>query len=239
MKGSDFKYRTLEAEVMDDFYLEGDELRSILNDIDKVNSWLGGNKITLEGIKKILHRHTDHIFRIMDVGCGNGNMLREVADFGRNHNYKFNLTGIDANEHAIKIAQELSVDYPEISYLPLNIFSEAFKDVKTDIILCTLTLHHFKEEEIDQLLKLFIRNASLGVVINDLERSPVAYHLFRLFCAAFIDNEIARKDGLISIRRGFRRKDLERLGRKLPVVQEINWKWAFRYQWILYNKRKS
>src|SRR5690606_24173812 len=102
-----------------------------------------------------------------------------------------------ANQYAVEIARELSVEYPEISYEALNIFSDAFKTKECDIFLCTLTLHHFKEEEIHFLINLFLSNAELGVVINDLERSPVAYQLFKLFCAVVIDNEIARQDGLI------------------------------------------
>lgn len=239
MKFSDFKYRTSEEEVMDDFYLKGEELRSTLRDLDKVNKWLGGNEITLNGIRKLLSTNSSEPIKILDVGCGNGSILREIADFGRKNGLKLELIGIDANEFAVNIARELSVDFPEISFRTLNIFSEAFENMKADIILCTLTLHHFKDEDVNYLIRLFLRNSRKGVVINDLERSPVAYHLFQLFCAVFIDNDIARKDGLISIRRGFKRKDLENYGRKLPALQEIQWKWAFRFQWILYKEQKN
>ena len=238
MKFPDFKYRTSEEEVMDDFYLKGAELRKTLKDLDKVNRWLGGNRISIQGISKILSENPVGTVRILDVGCGNGSMLREVAEFGRKNQMEFELVGIDANEYAIEIAREQTADYPEISFLPMNIFSEAFQNMKTDIILCTLTLHHFKDEDIESLMELFLRNARLGVVINDLERSPIAYQLFRMFCAVFIDNEIARKDGLISIRRGFKMADLEKFGRGITKVQEIEWKWAFRYQWIIYKNKK-
>ena len=235
MKLAGFKYRTSDEEIMDDFYLKGDELRKTLRDLEKINKWLGGNRISLAGIRKLLNDHSEPV-RILDVGCGNGSMLREVAEFGRINNMKFELLGIDANEYSIKIARELAVEYPEISFQSINIFSEAFGTIEADIILCTLTLHHFKDEEIEELIKLFLHNSRLGVVINDLERSPIAYHLFRLFCAVFINNEIARKDGLISIRRGFTIEDLKKYGKGISEVQEIKWKWAFRYQWILYKK---
>lgn len=238
MKFSDFKYRTSDEEVMDDFYLEGEELREILKDLDKVNKWLGGNRISIEGIRKILKGMPLSPIKILDVGCGNGSMLREVAEYGRKNDLRFELVGIDANESAIKIARELAKNYPEISFLPMNIFSENFENMEADIILCTLTLHHFKEKEIEQLVKLFLSNSRMGVVINDLERSPVAYHLFQLFCVAFINNEVARKDGLTSIRRGFKMQDLKKYGQEISAVQEIKWKWAFRYQWILYKNKK-
>jgi hypothetical protein len=44
-------YRTNESEIMDDFQLEGDELRDALDKIAKINQLLGGNKLTLLGVK--------------------------------------------------------------------------------------------------------------------------------------------------------------------------------------------
>ena len=48
------KYRTDEPEIMDDFLLEGDELQDALDKIAKINQLLGGNKLTLEGVKSLL-----------------------------------------------------------------------------------------------------------------------------------------------------------------------------------------
>jgi 2-polyprenyl-3-methyl-5-hydroxy-6-metoxy-1,4-benzoquinol methylase len=37
---------------------------------------------------------------IVDVGCGNGDMLRTLADYGLQHNIKFNLI-VDANNFTV------------------------------------------------------------------------------------------------------------------------------------------
>src|SRR5690606_38593596 len=153
---------------------------------------------------------------IADVGCGNGSILREIAAWGRKKNYKLKLTGIDANTHAIAIAERLSEYHPEINYLSHNIFDSSFKNEKYDIILCTLTLHHFKDGEIKEITKSFYRQSRIGVVINDLHRSKQAYYLFRAFCKVFIRNKIARDDGLTSILRGFKKKDIKKFSSMLP-----------------------
>ncbi|MBK5193387.1 MAG: methyltransferase domain-containing protein, partial [Flavobacteriaceae bacterium] len=161
-------------------------------------------------------------------------ILREIAKWGRSKNYRFQLMGIDANPHTIEIAEKLSADYPEIQYSTLNIFNEDYKSREFNIILCTLTLHHFKNLEIISILNNFYKQAKTGIVINDLHRSRMAYFLFQAFCRVFINNEIARKDGLTSILRGFKKKDLQTLASNIPARrQEIRWKWAFRYQWII------
>ncbi|WP_373056245.1 methyltransferase domain-containing protein [Zunongwangia sp. H14] len=235
MSKIDTSRRTDLAEVMDDFELSGKELRKTLQDLDNINKWLGGNQITLDGVKTLLKDiPKEQKIRIADVGCGNGAVLREIAKWGRKKGRKFQLVGIDANPHAIAIARELNTSYPELQFSALNIFSEEFKSQKYDIILCTLTLHHFKDEQIVSLLKDFYNQATLGIVINDLHRSKTAYRLFQAFCKVFINNEIARKDGLISILRGFKKEEIAIMASKLPSLkQNISWKWAFRYQWII------
>lgn len=235
MKTIDTSQRSLETEIMDDFDLCGRELEKTLNDIDTVNKWLGGNKITIEGIKKLLKEQPKHReMHIADIGCGNGAMLREVANWGRKKAYRFKLTGVDANPHAIGIATRLSKNYPEIQYSAINIFSREFKTLKFDIALLTLTLHHFRDPKIIEALRKLYINTNVGIVINDLHRSKTAYFLFKAFSSLFIKNEIARKDGLTSVLRGFKKRDLKKLAKEIPSSkQEIKWKWAFRYRWII------
>lgn len=231
------KYRTDEPEIMDDFSLEGEELRDALNKIAKINQLLGGNKLTLNGLKTFLsENHKNHLFTIIDVGCGNGDMLRTIADYGIKNGYNFNLIGIDANAFTVNHAITLSTKYQNISYLCEDIFTIDVSKINCDVVLCTLTLHHFKDDEIIQILNIFKKTANLGMVINDLQRSAVAYRLFQLLCVTFRLNNMSREDGLISILRGFKKKELIAFSEKLNFKKyTVQWKWAFRFQWIIQN----
>lgn len=230
----DTTYRSREPEVMDDFDLQGKELKKTLKDLENINTWLGGNQVTLKGVQKLLYNSAKKEIHIADVGCGNGAMLRKIADWGRKKGYNLVLTGIDANPHAIQIAEKASSGYDEIRFKEMNIFSNEFRRQYFDILLCTLTLHHFTTPEIKNLLHLFYRQVEKGIVINDLHRSKLAYRLFQAFCAVFIRNEIAREDGLTSILRGFKKSDLMKFSEEIPSKkQQISWQWAFRYRWII------
>ena len=232
------QYRTQETEIMDDFSLQGEELRSALDQIAKINQFLGGNKLTLEGIKKLL-KNTDisQTIVIADIGCGNGDMLRMLARFGQKNNINFQLIGIDANAFTINHARILSHDFKNIEYRCMDIFSEEFTTIHYDIVLCTLTLHHFSDKEIIDIITIFNKNATRGIVINDLHRSKLAYVLFELICFVFNLNKMGRKDGLVSILRGFKKRELEAFSKKINLKNDtINWKWAFRYQWIIAKK---
>jgi hypothetical protein len=226
-------YRSNAVELMDDFSVGGDLLRDTLDKLDTINKWLGGNQVTLNGIKKIIKgRPKEEHISILDLGCGSGDMLRQVAAFGLKKGYTFKLIGIDANSEAIKYAKELSVDYKEISFLELDIFSDEFKELECDVVLTTLFLHHFKEDQLVGLLKQVLDKSSVGIVVNDLHRHSLAYYLFKLL-GLVIKNDMVKQDGLTSILRGFKRSDLEDISKRLKVKNHIQWKWAFRYQWII------
>jgi 2-polyprenyl-3-methyl-5-hydroxy-6-metoxy-1,4-benzoquinol methylase len=231
------RQRTLAPEILDDFQLEGAELQGSLDDIVMINRLFGGNKATLNGVSILLKKlPKDQEVTITDVGCGNGDMLREVALYGRKRNLKLKLIGIDANSFTVHHARALSANYPEISYECIDVLSETFGHISYDILLCTLTLHHFKAAEIMQLINIFRSNATAGIVVNDLQRSGLAYRLFQLISVVFRLGRISREDGLTSILRGFKRNEIHELSEKLNIVHyTLRWKWAFRYQWIISN----
>jgi hypothetical protein len=93
-------------------------------------------------------------------------------------------------------------------------------------------LHHFKEEELTSFLKQSLKQTNIGIVVNDLHRHRLAYHLF-LLLSIFIKNKMIIEDGLTSVLRGFKRKELELLSKKIDVKPQISWKWAFRFLWII------
>lgn len=228
-------YRTNQPEIMDDFDMKGDVLKDALDKIAKINQLLGGNKLTLEGVENLLKKHpTTKKITVIDVGCGNGDMLRTLANYLEANGIMCALIGIDANKFTVDYAQKLSVHYPNITYRCEDIFDESFEKLHYDIVLCTLTLHHFKDEEIVKLLSVFKTNAKLGIVINDLQRSSISYRLFQAMCFVFRLNNMSKEDGLVSILRGFKKPELEQFSKNLQFKNySIEWKWAFRYQWII------
>ncbi|WP_285056065.1 methyltransferase domain-containing protein [Pedobacter ginsengisoli] len=231
------KERSDAPELMDDFAMEGEVLRDALDKIASINKLLGGNAVTLEGVERLLNAETDREISILDVGCGNGDMLRVLAEYGYKKGLRFQLSGIDANEFTIGHARKLSSAYGNISYVCADIFEEIKQERAYDVILCTLTLHHFKDAALLGLMEGFIGKARLGVVVNDLQRSAVAYYLFKLICLVFGLNSMSRDDGLTSILRGFKHKDLLGYSRQLNLKKYlIRWKWAFRYQWVIFTR---
>jgi hypothetical protein len=46
---------------------------------------------------------------------------------------------------------------------------------------------------------------------------------------------MSRQDGLTSILRGFKKEELVSFSQKLNFKKyTVNWKWAFRYEWLIW-----
>ncbi len=229
------KYRSQQLEIMDNLDFQGLEMQNLLNDLKTVNKWLGGNNITIDGIEKLMHSKlkTDKVI-ILDVGCGDGELLRQCADFGIRNNFNFEMVGIDFNENILEFAKTESREYSNISFRKVDVFSEENLIPNCDIALCTLFLHHFNNEKIENLLKSLLNKTQIGIIINDLERSKSAFNLFKIASHIFLKTKTAKHDGLVSVARGFKREELQNISMKIPNQEsEISWRWAYRYQWIL------
>lgn len=232
--------RSTETELMDDFQRGEIQLKEVLDDINRVNRILGGNAITIDAFAKLVRERPQEGYVILDVGCGDGTMLREVAQYCRKYGIKADFIGIDLNTDTLQIAQEASVGYPEIRFLKQDVLELNETDLNCDILITTLTTHHFSNEQLPALLTQCARLAKIGVINNDLHRSRVAFYLFKMFSLVFIKTNTAKIDGLISIRKGFKKRDLLDLAKDLPHMRHrIEWKWAFRYVWIMQPKRPN
>ncbi|MEP5132283.1 MAG: SAM-dependent methyltransferase, partial [Nonlabens ulvanivorans] len=107
-------------------------------------------------------------------------------------------------------------------------------EIECDILISTLTMHHFDDVEIIDFLKKFKEITTHSIIFNDLHRSRTAFILFQLVCLIFIRNEISKHDGLISIASGFKRADLKRYTKLVPFKNDlIQWKWSFRFIWLI------
>ncbi|NNF21385.1 MAG: methyltransferase domain-containing protein [Saprospiraceae bacterium] len=235
---ANFSTRSSQIEIMDDLDISGEVIPKTLKELHTINTLLGGNHVTISGIKKLInndHLHSREI-HIADMGCGGGDILRLVADWFKRQGIRVTLTGIDANPNIVDYARENSRGYENIKYLTGNVFEKDQSQAKYDIVLSTLFLHHFEDVESAQLLTNWKNQSRLGVVINDLHRHPLAYHSIKLLTRAFSKSYMVRNDGPISVLRAFKKDDFKRILREAGINEfSLEWNWAFRWQLLIYN----
>jgi len=228
-----FDQRCYDKEIMDDLEVGGEILEQTLRELRTINRFLGGNHVTTSGLEILLGQDQTREYIIADIGCGGGDMLRVMADWASKNGFKCKFLGIDANDHTIGMARENLKNYSNISFLTQNVFDQKFEEIKVDVVTCTLFTHHFTDEELIFLLRVFKKGASLGMIINDLHRHRLAYYSIKLLTSLFSRSPMVQNDGPLSVLRGFSRKDIKRVLQKAGMgAFQVQWNWAFRWRVI-------
>lgn len=233
MRRLDLSQRAHEQEIMDDLGCSGKVVEQTLRELDFINRWLGGNAVTMGGFKELIKKQNlpPGTLSVADLGCGSGDLLCRLAEYGRSCGIKMQLTGIDANPHIIAYAKEHCKDYPEITFEVANVLSDRFSQQSFDVIIGTLFFHHFDDATLRTLLPQLVKQARIGVLINDIHRHAWSYHSIRLLTRIFSCSAMVRYDAPLSVRRAFTRADWTKLFNSTGLkTTQFQWKWAFRWK---------
>jgi 2-polyprenyl-3-methyl-5-hydroxy-6-metoxy-1,4-benzoquinol methylase len=145
------------------------------------------------------------------------------------------LNGIDATASAVEYARKHSASYPEISFTLADVLSSRIGRERFDVVISSLFTHHFREDDWIRLVGKMYACATRAVIINDLHRHWFAYHAIGILTRLLSRSELVKHDSKVSVLRGFRRKELMSMLEKAGITNyTIRWKWAFRWQVILY-----
>jgi SAM-dependent methyltransferase len=216
----DFSRRAELSELMDEPCSYAD-LRACLHDIARVNSLTFAHRPTMSWLNRLVDAMPglSTPLRIVDVGCGYGDMLRRIDAWAERRGIAVTLTGIDLNPDAIRAAREATPPTQRIDWLVGDALSDHPTD-DTDVVLSTLLTHHLPNPEIVRFLGWMEKTAQRGWFINDLHRQPVPYHLFRLWARFSNWHAFVRNDGPVSIRRSFVPEDWEKLCAAAQIAPE-------------------
>lgn len=231
-----FSERSSGIELMDDLSCSGEVVAQTLRELEFINRTLGGNHVTVQGVVELTKNNSAKPISIIDVGCGGGDMLMLLKKKLDNRNVLSTLMGIDANPNIVEYATTSYGSSPSISFATMNIFSNEFKQLKFDLAVATLFFHHFTHSQLVDILKQLRQQATLGIVINDLHRHPLAYYSIKLLTKIFSKSSMVQYDAPLSVLRGFSKAELQSILEEAGIKNyKIKWKWAFRWQVIVDN----
>jgi 2-polyprenyl-3-methyl-5-hydroxy-6-metoxy-1,4-benzoquinol methylase len=205
----DLSHRADLVEMMDQ-PCSYEELRGCLHDIARVNRLTFAYRPTISWMEELVVAHpSPAALRIVDVGCGDGNMLRRIHAWAARRGVPVALTGIDLNPDAIRAAREAAPELQIDWIVGDALSSAAIGDI--DVVICSLLTHHLTNPQIVQFLQWAEQATRRGWFINDLHRKAVPYHLFRLWARFTNLHPFVKNDGGVSIRRSFVTEDWQRL----------------------------
>ena len=220
--------RSTQSEWMDTETVTPADFAACLADLAAVNTVTLARLPTLGFLRRIARRHQGRALRVLDVGCGEGDMLRRVQRWGRRAGHRLELVGLDLNSQGIAAARAATPPGMAIDYRCADVFDPGLGSF--DVILSSLFTHHLDDAKVVDFLRLMEDRAALGWFVNDLHRHRVAYHGFRALSAAAGWHRFVRHDGPISVARSFRRDEWRRLLRQAGIEgAELRWHVPFRW----------
>lgn len=192
--------RATADELMDADDLPADVYAAVVADLAKVNVVTMAARPTLA----FLARHTTPggRYRLLDVGYGDGDMLRRIARWAARRDVAFDLVGIDLNPRSAAAARahtpgDLAIDWRTGDYAALA--GEGW-----DFVISSLVAHHMTQAQMVAFLRFMAAEARVGWLVNDLHRHGFAYHGWPVLAHLFGWHPIVRHDGRLSIARSYR-----------------------------------
>jgi SAM-dependent methyltransferase len=189
-----------------------EELRDCLRHLAWVNRLTRAHRPVMLWMERVAQAQSgrDRPLKIVDVGCGYGDMLRGIERWAAQRGVATELVGVDVNENAVRAAREATPAASRIRWVHGDV-CVCPETAGADLVTATGMMHHLLEAEIVRLLEWMEQTTRTGWFIVDLHRKPVPYRLFGALMRGGWWHPFIRPDGLKSIRRSFLAEDWLRM----------------------------
>ena len=195
--------RASREELMDDPALDAATYTEVLHDLAQVNSVTLARRPTLDFLSRAVGERKR--FRLLDVGFGDGDMLRAIRSWADRRGIEAELVGIDLNSRSVAAARDRTPPAMEIDYRTGDYADLAGEG--WDCVVSSLVAHHMTRDQLVQFLRFMDREARMGWLVNDLRRSRFAWLGYPLLARLMNWHPIVRHDGRLSIARSYRREE--------------------------------
>jgi SAM-dependent methyltransferase len=190
------RHRSTEPEWLDRG-VGDEETRRNLADLRTINRWLGARRALLSAVKA----HLPSGGRLLDVGCASADLPAFLLERLPG---PVLAVGLDVRAvHLRDAAPTVKSVVGDLRYPP-------FADGTFEVVTASLVLHHFDAPRVAALLQGLYRLARRALVVSDLHRAAVPLVFGHLVFPFLFRSRVSVHDGLVSIRRGFRPRELRR-----------------------------
>lgn len=186
------------------------ELEQSLRQVAEVNRLLGGTRALLRTLDELAPRSGR--LRILDVGTGSADLPIAIDRWSSRRGRSVHITATDLHPQILDVARQRTRDIPSIRVEHADALDLPYPPASFDLVLLSLTLHHFERPDQIRALRAAARTARLAVVVNELERALPNYLGARLLAhTRWRGNRLTRHDGPLSVLRAFRTGELREI----------------------------
>jgi 2-polyprenyl-3-methyl-5-hydroxy-6-metoxy-1,4-benzoquinol methylase len=187
------------------------ELERDLANLRSFNRRFGSHRLVKHFLRRWLKPNMNA--RVLDLATGSGDIPRLIVDFARANDVRLRVDAIDQQSSTLQIASDLSSNYPEITYTSADLFkwnpAEPY-----DIVLCSLALHHFSEDDAVQILQKCANWSRGAVLVADLGRARWLSLAVHLVTTIVYREPMTKFDARLSAARAFSFHEMAELARR-------------------------
>jgi 2-polyprenyl-3-methyl-5-hydroxy-6-metoxy-1,4-benzoquinol methylase len=193
------------TEFLDDPCLDPALALRSLEDIERCNRLFGGVSAVLAELRPQLEiaRRQRVPLTLLDVGTGAGDIPLRVRREGERYGVEITTIGLEVS---VVLAEACRARTRQA--IAADALALPFADRSVDIVTCAQVLHHFDEIKARTLLAELHRVARVRVIVSELRRTWVAAGGVWLASWALGFHPVSRHDGVLSVLRGFRAREL-------------------------------
>ena len=194
--------RSRQSEQMDADDLDPATYAKVMVGLARINRWT----FTAHSVLPFLKRTAGNApsFSLLDVGFGQGDMLRIIERWARRRGIAAKLVGLDLNPRSAPIARDATDGDTRIDF---RTGDYADQTDSFDFIISSQVAHHMTDAQLQHFIRHMEGAARRGWVIGDLHRRRLPYEFYPLLARALGVHRIVREDGQLSIARSFRRAE--------------------------------
>jgi hypothetical protein len=206
--------RRVDPELLDDLPPADPRARRSRADLRRVN-WAMASARTVAGIWKGLPSRRSASCSVVDLGGGDGTFLLAVA---RRLGPLESRTAVQIVDRQDLLTADTAAQFASLGWrvrgVPCEVFEWLERPAHYGLIVANLFLHHFADAELARLLHLIAARTSAFVACE-----PRRFRFPRLaggLVSLIGCNSITRHDAIVSVRAGFRGKELSALWTREP-----------------------
>jgi hypothetical protein len=212
------------TELLDDPRADAGDVVASLRDIARINRAFGGAAAAAARLDEYLCGIAPgSTVTLLDVGTGSADIPRAAACRAAKRGITLRCIGLERHPAAAREAARAG----GVAALIADGGALPFRARSVDLVLCAKLLHHLPGAAGLQLLRELDRVARLAVVVADIRRSAVAAAGLWLASFPMQFHPATRRDGVISVFRGFSGPELRGIcaaaGVQAAVKRHVGW----------------
>lgn len=201
-----------------------------LRGLHRINRLSNSAGILWRGIRRLVPLNTDRPVKVLDLASGSGDLPIALAHRAAAAGLPVQITGWDISPVAVEQARRRAA----LARLPVafevhDLFTDPLPR-DCDLITCSLFLHHLSEPQAEAVLRRAADVARIGLVINDLRRSPTGLLLAHVVSRIVSRSPVVHFDAPQSVRAAYTINEVSMLANRAGLAPvEILPCWPYRF----------